>query len=60
MHFDAADIDSYNENPLVRSKVVYGSRKRFLSPEVNMHIGRSFEAVGATSGDKSIEAHREA
>jgi len=35
MHFDAGDIDKYNENPLGRAKITYGSRKRFLSPDIN-------------------------
>ena len=58
MHFDASDIDKYNESPLGRKKIVYGSRKRFMSPEINMHIGRTFEAVGASSGDKDYENQR--
>jgi len=58
MHFDAADIDKYNEEPMNRKKVVYGSRKRFLSPDVNMHIGQTFEAVGASTGDKDFDNQR--
>ena len=58
LHFDGGDIDKYNDSPLGRAKVVYGSRRRFLSPDVNMHIGQTFEAVGATTGDRDYDNAR--
>ena len=55
LHFDATDLDNYNESPLGRSKVVYGARKRFLSPDINMHYGKNFDAVGNATGDKDFD-----
>lgn len=55
LHFDAGDIDKYNGEPLGRSKIVYGSRKRFMSPDVNMHLGTTFDAVGKATGDKDFD-----
>ena len=58
LHFDGGDIDKYNESPLGRSKIVYGSRKRFLSPDVNMHLGQTCELVGTSTGDKDYDNQR--
>jgi len=57
-HFNATDIDKFNGNPVNRNQGVYGSKKRFPSPDVNMHLGQSFHAVGVTSGDANLDNMR--
>ncbi len=57
-YFDAGDIDKFNESPLGRNKNVYGSKKRFPQLEVNMHLGKTFEAVGGSTGDKEYDNQR--
>ena len=54
-HFDAGDIDKFNESPLARKTIVYHSKRRFPSSEVNMHYTTTFTAVGGSSGDKELD-----
>ena len=51
-HFDAGDIDKFNNSPFRRTNIVYHAKKRFTSPNINMHYSTTFEAVGGTTGDK--------
>ena len=55
LHFDGGDIDKYNDSPLGRNKIVFGSKRRFMSPDINMHYGQSFQVVGLTTGDRAFD-----
>ena len=57
-HFDAGDIDKFNESPFRRTNIVYHAKKRFKSPEVNMHYTKTFDAVGTSTGDKELDNMR--
>jgi len=57
-HFDGCDIDKFNNSPVTRTNGVYHAKKRFMAPHINMHIGQTFNAVGASSGDKELDNMR--
>ena len=57
-HFDACDIDKFNNSPISRTNAVYHAKKRFIAPHINMHYGKTFDAVGASSGDKTLDGMR--
>ena len=57
-HFDAGDIDKFNNSPFRRTNIVYHAKKRFTSPNINMHYSTTFEAVGGTTGDKQLDDER--
>ena len=57
-HFDAGDIDKFNDSPFKRNNIVYHAKKRFTSPAINMHYSTTFEAVGGTTGDKQLDLMR--
>ena len=54
-HFDAGDIDKFNESPFRRTNIVYHAKKRFKSPGENMHYTKTFDAVGTSTGDKELD-----
>ena len=54
-HFTACDLDTYNNEVLGRRNTVYGSKRRFMSPAVNMHYGQTFVIVGEATGDKDFD-----
>lgn len=57
-HFTAGDIDAYNDSPIGRAQRVYRPKKRFLSPEINKHLGQTVVLVGASSGDAELDNMR--
>lgn len=57
-HFDAGDIDKFNESPFKKTNNVYHARRRFPSMHQNMHYSKTHEAVGAVIGDKELEDMR--
>ena len=57
-HFDAGDIDKFNESPFRRTNIVYHAKKRFKSPGENMHYTKTFDAVGTSTGDKELDSMR--
>ena len=57
-HFDAGDIDKFNDSPFRRTNIVYHAKKRFTSPEINMHYSTTFEAVGGSTGNKQLDDMR--
>ena len=57
-HFDAGDIDKFDTNVVGRNNTVYHTKRRFMSPEVNMHLKETFRAVGESSGSKEIDDMR--
>ena len=57
-HFDAGDIDKFNESPFRKTNIVYHAKRRYPSSNVNMHYSTTFEAVGGTTGDKQLDDMR--
>lgn len=57
-YFDAVDIDKFNNSPVARNNCIYHSKKRFRSPDVNMHYQQTTHAVGVSSGDRDIDNMR--
>ena len=57
-HFDAGDIDKFNSSPFRRNNIVYHSKRRYQSSNINMHYNTTFEAVGKKSDDPQIDEMR--
>lgn len=57
-HFDAGDIDKFNNSPVGKSNIVYHAKRRYPNNSVNMHYSTTFEAVGGSSGDPELDDQR--
>lgn len=57
-YFDAGDIDKFNNSPVARNNCIYHAKKRFKSPDVNMHYSQTTHAVGVSSGDRDLDKMR--
>ena len=57
-HFDAGDIDKFNDSPFKKSPNVYHSKRRYDQKGINMHYSTTFEAVGGSTGDKDLDNMR--
>ena len=57
-HFDAGDIDLLDGSPIRAKARVYHAKRRFPSPDVNMHYGTTHQIVGGTTGDKDLDDQR--
>ena len=52
-HFDAGDIDTFDKSAVKQKSNVYHAKRRFMSPDINMHYKETFKAVGNEKGIKN-------